>query len=154
MSRTIYNIEFNGKLCSHISLDVMNYNAVHGCMKCETEGRYSYVSNTTIFPDLNAPPRTNESFRVEYNPNHHRGKTPLLDLPIDMVLDIPVGDELHLLHLGLMKKFLNSWRTGLFGLRTKWSKNNEREIDTYLTSCSKPFEIHRRIRGQVEKHRV
>lgn len=122
-------------------------------MKCDVEGKYSYVSNTIIFSDLGAAERTDKSFREQHNPNHHRGKTPLLDLPIDMVRDFPVGDELHLLHLGLMKKLLNAFRTGKFGSCTKWSKINEKEIDAYLTSCKKPFEIHRNIRGLDEMAR-
>lgn len=122
-------------------------------MKCECVGVFSHVSNTMVFPNINARPRTNESFRNQSDPNHHRGVTPLIDLPIDMVTNIVVGDELHLLHLGLMKKFLNGWRTGSFGLRTKWSKINEKEIDSYLLSCKKPFEIHRKIRGLNEMAR-
>lgn len=59
-------------------------------------------------------------------------------------------DEIHLLHLGLMKKLLNGYKTGTFGLRTKWSKLNEKEIDAYLLSSSKPFEIHRKMRGLNE----
>lgn len=87
-------------------LDTMNFNGFHGCLKCESEGIHSHISNTTIFPNIKAKARTNESFRNQDDPAHHHGLTPLLDLPIDMVEDIVVGDELHLLHLGLMKKFL------------------------------------------------
>lgn len=101
---------------------------------------------------MNAKPRTDESFRTKADPQHHKGETPLTELPIDMVLDFPVGDELHLLHLGLTKKFLNGWRSGTFGMRTKWSHRNENDISKYLLSCNihKPSEIHRQIRGLSE----
>lgn len=130
----------------------MNFNGSHGCTKCEAIGKYSHVSNTTVFTDLNARMRTNESFRSKADPHHHKGDTPLTDLPIDMVNRFVVGDELHLLHLGLMRKFLNGWKTGAFGMRTKWSAANMREISTYLLSCNthKPPEIHRRIRSLQE----
>lgn len=130
----------------------MNFNGSHGCNKCETIGKYSHESKTTVFTNINAKARTNESFRAKTNPQHHKGETPLTELPIDMVLGFPVGDELHLLHLGLMRKFLYGWRTGSFGMRTKWSYRNENEISAYLLSCNKhkPFEIHRQIRGLSE----
>lgn len=117
--------------------------------------KHSYVSGTVVFTDSNANARTNESFRAKTEPEHHKGETPLTDLPIDMVLDVPVGDELHLLHLGLMTFFLNGWKTGAFGMRTKWSSLNEREISEYLVSCNefKPSEIHRQMRPLSEMPR-
>lgn len=132
-----------------LSVDIMNFNGAHGCPKCETVGKYSYVSKTTVFTNINAKARTNDTFRSKSDPEHHKGETPLTDLPIDMVLDFPVGDELHLLHLGLMRKFLLGWKTGSLGMRTKWSSRNAQEISSYLLSCNnfKPSEIHRKIRG-------
>lgn len=100
----------------------MNFNGAHGCGKCVTVGKYS---RTTVFSNVNANARTNESFRCKADPAHHKGDTPLTDLPIDMVLDFPVGDEFHLLHLGLMRKFLCGWKSGSLGLRTKWSNRTE-----------------------------
>lgn len=134
--------------------NTVNFNAFHGCLKCETNGVWSHTANTMVFPDLNARPRTDEAFRNQSDPGHHRGITPLIEVPsMDLIRDIVIGDELHLLHLGLMKKFMNGWRTGSFGLRTKWSKINEKEIDSYLLSCQKPIEIHRKIRGLIEMAR-
>lgn len=134
----------------------MNFNGSHGCTKCEVIGKFSHISNTTVFTNINAKLRTNESFRSKNDPAHHKGETPLTDLPIDMISDFPVGDELHLLHLGLMRKFLNGWRGTrpkvLFGRRPKWSARDEREISSYLESCNdyKPTEIHRKIRPLSE----
>lgn len=129
-------------------IDVMNFNGSHGCTKCEFIGKNSHISKIIVFTNINANNRTNDSFRTKIDPAHHKGETPLTDLQIDMILDFPVGDELHLLHLGLIRKFLMGWRSGSFGMRTKWSIRNEREISTYLLSCNefKPFEIHRKIR--------
>lgn len=105
-----------------------------------------------IFTDMNAKARTDESFRGKTNPDHHKGETPLTDLPINMISDFPIGDELHLLHLGLMRKFLFAWKSGAFGMRTKWSVHNVKDISDYLVSCNdfKPSEIHRKIRPLVE----
>lgn len=108
-----------------------------------------------VFTNLNAEPRTNETFRSKADPAHHKGEIPLTRLPIDMVLDVVIGDELHLLHLGLMRKFLFEWK-GLknksFGIRTKWSARDVKEISAYLISCNnfEPTEIHRKIRALFE----
>lgn len=119
-------------------------------MKCEVTGYRHHISHTTVFPNMNAQLRTDESFRKQSQAAHHKGISPLCELPIDMVQDVPVGDEMHLLQIGNMKTFLYGWRSGDYGLRTKWSKNNELEIDEYLISCKKPFEIHRKMRGLAE----
>lgn len=130
----------------------MNFNGAHGCTRCEVIGKHSYVSKTVVFTDVNAKARTDMSFRTKADPEHHKGETPLTDLPIDMVLDFPIGDELHLLHLGLMRRFILGWKSGSLGLRTKWSSRNEQEISAYLLSCNKrrPSEIHRQIRPLSE----
>ncbi|XP_058448704.1 uncharacterized protein LOC131428677 [Malaya genurostris] len=41
-----------------------------------------------------------------------------------MIKYFPVGDSLHLIDLGIMKKLLLGWRDGKFGsLNTQWSAN-------------------------------
>lgn len=97
--------------------------------------------------------RTNESFRAKTHAEHHREATPLEDLPIDMVADFPVCDAHHLLHIGLMKKFLKGWSTGSFGFDTKWSKQTINEISNFLVNCKLPVEIHRRMRKLMEMPR-
>lgn len=49
--------------------------------------------------------RTDKKFRERYQPEHHLQRSPLEDLPIDMVKQIPVSDSLHLIDLGIMKRF-------------------------------------------------
>lgn len=102
------------------------------------------------FPQINAELRTNEEFRSNADPNHHRTTTPLVDLPIDMILDFPSCDALHLLHLGIMKRLLVGWQTGAFGYRTKWSSWDEKSISAYLIRCKTPVEIHRGMRSLRE----
>lgn len=127
--------------------DVINFNGLHECLKCERVGKYSHTSGTVVFPNFKAYARTYESFRAKKDSQDHKCNTPPIDLPIDMVLDVPVGDEVHLLHLSLVKKFMYGWKTGSFGMRTKWSSANEKEISAYLVSCNiyRPSEIHRKI---------
>lgn len=128
----------------------MYYNGRHGCLKCEVVGRYSHISRTMTFTDINCRRRTNEDFRMKKCEFHHHNETPLTDLPIDMIETIPVGDELHLLNVGIMKKLLIGWLEGSFGYSAKFSHSNRNEISEYLINCKLPSEIHRKMRSLSE----
>lgn len=80
--------------------------------------------------------------------SHHKTNSPLLALPIDMIQDFPVGDSLHLLDLGIMKRLLCGWRDGSFGnYKTKWLARVTQEISHFLVQIKLPAEFHRKIRG-------
>lgn len=123
------------------------FNHSHGCQKCTEVGKFSKISNTMTFPQMQSPPRTDDGFRARNDPAHHHTVSPFVDLPIDMVQDFPVCDALHLLHVGLMKRFLISWQTGNYGFATKWSSRDERELSEYLITCKTPTEVHRGMRS-------
>lgn len=136
------------KLIISISyLDVKQFNALDGCMKCLVKGKYSDISNAVAFTAINAELRTDEAFRSGVYGKYHHGPTPLTDLEIDMILDFPVGDELHLIDLGVTKRFLESWKNGKPMKSLKWSEHMKSEISQYLKSIKRPLEIHREIRG-------
>lgn len=126
---------------------VINFNGKHGCLKCTTKGKYDYTANTVVYPQTNAPARTDEMFRNKEYPEHQRNETPLVRLPIDMVEDIIVSDALHLLELGVMRRLLNGWRTGSMTKRAKWSTMEKAEISDFLVKLRFPKEIHRRMRS-------
>lgn len=59
------------------------------------------------FPFINCPLRTNISFRGRLQPSHHKEYRSIIeDLPIDMISCFPTSDPLHLLELGVMKKYI------------------------------------------------
>lgn len=65
-----------------------------------------------------------------------------------MIEQIPIGDSLHLLHLGVMKRMLFGWRDGSFrNSGTKWSFNTISSMSYFLNKCKMPREIHRAVRG-------
>lgn len=65
-----------------------------------------------------------------------------------MIADFPIGDSLHLIDLGIMKKCLIGWRDGKFGnYKTKWSAQQTADISKYLSLLRLPSEIHRAVRG-------
>ncbi len=75
------------------------------CERCSTKGICE--NNRLIFPDLNAPLRTDLDFRKGDDPHHHMGVSPLeMYLPdFDMVYGVPL-DTMHMAHLGGMKKLM------------------------------------------------
>ncbi|XP_021708989.1 uncharacterized protein LOC5577785 isoform X2 [Aedes aegypti] len=139
---------------------VTNFNAIHGCLKCCTIGEYSKELRTTVFPQTVAECRTDRGFRDRLYGKHHQeyvqrrdGKltrtpieTPFLKLPIDMIEEFIVSDSLHLLHLGVMKKLLMTYRDGHCNV-SKWSKGTVQEISKALDLIKLPMEIHRSVRG-------
>ena len=101
------------------------------------------------FPRIDCKRRTDADFRNRADPDHHKEYTPLEKLPIDLVQDIIVADSLHLIDLGIMKKFLNIWTTGCYNFETKWSGIQIQNISILLKGYNKsmPLEIHRAVRG-------
>lgn len=69
------------------------HNAFSGCPKCTVYGES--LSNRTVFLDAAAPCRTDESFRGQFDDDHHKRTTILTELLIDMVMSSP----LHYMHL-------------------------------------------------------
>lgn len=101
-----------------------------------------------FFPNSGCEKRTNERFRLKQYGSHHKRDSPLLELPIDMIEDFPVGDSLHLIDLGIMKKCLVGWRDGSFGTyKTKWCARDTQMVTEFLLACKMPSEIHRAVRG-------
>lgn len=52
--------------------------------------------------------RTNELFRDRFQPEHHKEFSILEQLPIDMISGFPTSDSLHLLDLGVIKRYFYS----------------------------------------------
>lgn len=101
------------------------------------------------YPRTDMPLRTNESFRARAAENHHKMKTPLEDLPINMIDDFPISDSLHLFDLGIMKRCLLGWIEGKYSYSAKWSAQDIRDISKLLLQSNKsiPNEIHRKMRA-------
>lgn len=133
----------------HVS-GVAYFNAKNGCQKCTTLGEYNHISGTTVFPRTDCEKRTDENFRNRMYGTHHKKDSPLLSLHIDMIEQFPVGDCLHLLHLGMTKRLLFGWRDGKFRRKreqTKWRASTTQQVSDFLLSCKMPVEFQRKVRG-------
>lgn len=70
-------------------------------------------------------------------------------LPIDMVEDFVTSDDLHLLHLGIMKKCLLMWRDGVNNFEFKWTDDDVASMNEMLRNINldMPTDIHRSVRS-------
>ena len=66
---------------------IKSHTGYYGCDKCSQVG--VRVNRVQTFPETDAGPRTNSSFRKQENPEHHKDQTPLLDLNIDLISTFP-----------------------------------------------------------------
>lgn len=101
-------------------LGIVGHNAKFGCRKCMLGGTFYSSVRHMSFPriitsDLERQTelRTNENFRNRSQPAHHLAKSELEALPIDMVKDFTTSDSLHLLDLGVMKRYIQILRNFL-----------------------------------------
>lgn len=129
----------------------VNFNHKHGCLRCTTVGIFDKKERHISFPNIDAPLRSDESFRMRIDEDHHKYKSPLEELKIDMVKDVIVADELHFLELGIMKKLITGWKNGIFKNKslTKLSCQDIENISQLLVKFNKymPTEFHRAVRS-------
>lgn len=134
------------------------HNSYHACPRCTTIGEYDKIGRHMSYPRLDAPLRTDADFRTKKDPDHHKvnGMTreyivsPLERLPINMVQDFVIGDSLHLIDLGIMRRLLNGWKNGGYNFRDhKLSVDQQVQMSANLKkyNARRPSELHRAIRG-------
>ena len=88
--------------------NVKSHSGYHGCDKCTQHGDYA---GKVIFPETDAPLRSDVQFHEMIDKDHHLGRSPLQDLNIGMVTQFPL-DYMHLVCLGVMRKLLWLWMKG------------------------------------------
>lgn len=102
-----------------------------------------------IFPEVDAPLRTDAEFRARVYDGHHKNDSILEQIHgLDMVQDFPIGDALHHIDLGITKRFLNGWKCGtLNNHNAKWSARQIQNVSNFLQQCKLPREIRRPARS-------
>lgn len=130
---------------------VVGFNHTNGCQKCLAQGEYSNIAHRMSFKCIDAPKRTDESFRKRSDPPHHKeiSQTPFEELNIDMITSFPIADDLHLLHLGVTKKCMMRWIRGEKYSKHKWKKRITENVSKLLVNCNQylPSDLHRSIRS-------
>lgn len=143
----IFGRQYSFQVFSISFAGTISYNGIHGCQKCQVVGKYSGISDTVVFTKINQEPRTDAEFRAKQYPDHQKSDTALTQLPIDLIKDIIVADELHLLELGVVKGLIKGWRTGKLGFATKWSANVMEQVSERLIKIEMPMEVNRDVRS-------
>lgn len=82
---------------------VKGHAASNGCERCHQTGKK--INDHLIYSKTKDILRTDQTFRLQLDPDYHHGESPLSELAVDFIKDF-VLDELHLLDGGAMKKFL------------------------------------------------
>jgi len=103
---------------------IKGHNAYFGCNNYIQEG--DYIQNRVTYPEINAILRSDESFKLKQQEEHHKVTSHLEDLNIGMVTQFPL-DYMHLVLLGIMKRLLQFWIKG---------KHNVRMAATQITFTS------------------
>ncbi|EFN72440.1 hypothetical protein EAG_00337, partial [Camponotus floridanus] len=84
----------------------IGHNAYASCEKCTVWGERS--DNRQTYVDLDAPLRTNESFKNQTQSHHHKGVSPLLRLNTQMISQFRL-ESMHLVYEGVFKRLLEVW---------------------------------------------
>ncbi|XP_070385108.1 uncharacterized protein [Dermacentor albipictus] len=131
-------------------LSIKGHSGYSSCTKCVTEGRFVY--GRMCFPELNAAPRTDVSFREHTDEDHHIGTSILENLSFDLVKQVPL-DYMHLVCIGVMHKLLRLWFQGQHSFRMAAQVEDEisKRIEK-LAACI-PCEFNHRPRPLSELDR-
>lgn len=87
-------------------LKIKSVTGYSSCSKCTQKGEC--MKDRVSFPMISYIKRTHDDFNMQCDPDHHTGRTDLLDIPgINIIDDVPL-DYMHLIYLGVVKKFLVS----------------------------------------------
>jgi len=84
---TVNNKHFQFKLVQVVcDAPAKGRNAYHGCNSCTVEG--DFIHNRMAYLDINAPLRTDQSFRTKIDEFYHKDVSPLENLPINITSSV------------------------------------------------------------------
>lgn len=126
--------------------NVKQYSGYFGCDKCTQEGEWL---GEMTFPEINGLVRTDESFRLMTQDEHHKGPSPLTEIGLRMVSQVPI-DYMHMTCLGVMKRMLLTWMKG--PLKNRIASITVQQISTALVHLGPyiPSEFARKPRPLSE----
>lgn len=123
------------------------HSGYYGCGRCETHG--SFKKNRTCFPEVSAPRRSDASFALKLQVEHHKNDSILVSaLGIKAISQVPL-DAMHLVYLGITKKIIHGlMNPGKFQIPARSvTLINNRLMQARETQ---PSEFCRRIRKMSE----
>jgi len=134
-------------------LNVKGDNEYFGCTSCTEEG--TYLEQRMTYPGLDAPLRTDESFRNKNDKYYHKGDSPVIRLPIN-IANAVVLDYMHSVCLGVVKQLIEFWVKG--DKKVKLDKDKRDNINNELNNLRAyvPSEICRspRVIDEIEHYKA
>lgn len=88
-------------------IGTVQFNHKEGCQKCTVIGKTHKRPRRTSYTHTDCELRTDHSFRQRIHPNHHKEYSLIERLPVDMISQFITSDPLHLIELGITKKYSN-----------------------------------------------
>lgn len=116
-------------------LQVKCHTGYYSCTKGATVGEY--LDGCTCFPQMNAALHSDQSFRSCSQEEYHTCVSILEELPIDLVVQVPL-DPMHVIYLGVCKKMMFLWfraRKHIFGQAVRDEISNKLESLRPFTAC-------------------
>lgn len=131
---------------------IKSHSGYSSCDKCTEYG--DYIQRKVIMRNISASKRTDESFKLQTDENHHIGKSPLLKLEIGLLVSSFPIDYMHCVCLGVVRKLIHSWVNGQ-PLQVKLSSRSINTISERLILLKHfiPIEINRKPRSLSELQR-
>lgn len=123
--------------------NTLGHKGLHACERCTVVGHT--IQKRTVFPSTISEERTDTSFRMMDQPEHHHKETsPILEIrPRINIISSFILDFMHLCCLGIMKKLLEYWlgkhSTARFDVRKR------QEISRRMT------ELHSQIPSEFQR---
>lgn len=119
------------------------HTAYYGCDKCTQCGAWA---GRVTFPETKAPLRTDASFAAQLQEEHHYGTSPFCHLGLGMISQFPI-DYMHLVLLGVVRKFTKYWMAGPLPLRRSVQHVNAISHKIALMRPYTPCDFSRKLRG-------
>ena len=128
---------------------IKQYSGYFGCDRCEQEGNWK--RKMTYQEIENLTKRTDQSFRDQTQIQHHKGVTPFVQLPLDMIKQFPI-DYMHQVCLGVMRRLMMMWFRGPQRHNYRLSNEQCQRVDGNLVELQRciPVEFARKPRPTSE----
>ncbi|KAK3917873.1 Muscle M-line assembly protein unc-89 [Frankliniella fusca] len=112
---------------------IKSHGGYAGCERCTVDG--DYIDNRMTFLDLDAPLRTDQSFRDKEQPQHHKGISPLEEVNTSMISQVLL-DPMHMVWAGVVKRLLDFW----INVIGAWKLHHEViELISYVFEFLRPY---------------
>lgn len=119
----------------------------YACERCVTKGVSVGEKKKRVYPEMNCELRTKKSFKKRMQAEHHTGdlKSSLTKIPGFDPVNAIVLDSMHLLHLGVMKTLMESWRLRKSKARLKKSVLKHLRLKFLSVTRHVPFKFQRKV---------